>query len=185
MFTTKNLFKIAGKHFLIALGFIFSAAVIVFFISGQITKISNGAAKDRQTAAALSERTTLLSNLKYESELIGDNDNVIRRAFIPTNNILEFVAILESLALKNGVTQSFHFSSPTPDTLGTPFPISTITYQNTISANAPTIINYLRDFEKIPYFTKIDSITISSGKADWRDVSTISFSATVAAQAIQ
>jgi len=186
MFTTKNLFKIAGKHFLIALGFISIASIAVFFIAGQISKISDNAAKDRQVAADLSERTSLLSNLKYESELIGNNDDTIRHAFIPSNNILAFVSILESLALKNGVTQSFHFSSPSPSTGETAFPYSMIIYQNTISSNVPTFINYLKDFEKLPYFTKIDSINISAAStADWRTSAMISFGATVAAQTAQ
>ncbi|MBI5798919.1 MAG: hypothetical protein HZB10_03230 [Candidatus Yonathbacteria bacterium] len=185
MFTTKNLFALIGKHILIALGALVLASGIVFFLSGQITKVSTKAMSDRRLATTLSERTALLSSLKREADIIGSNDTVIKNAFIPSNNILEFVAILKSLALKNGVTQSFNFSSPTPGTAGTPFLFATINYQNTVSSNVSTFITYIKEFEQLPYFTRIDSLNISSGSADWRTGSTIAFSASVAAQTVQ
>jgi hypothetical protein len=184
MFTTKNLFKLVGKHLLVAVCFLLLAIVSVVILSGQITKVSERTAKERHLSTTLGERTELLTNLKRETDFIGTNDVIIKNSFIPSNNILEFVAILESIALKNGVTQTFHFSSPTLGALGS-LPITTLSYQNTISANAPTFINYLRDFETLPYFTKIDSITISSGSADWRSASSISISASVVASAAE
>lgn len=185
MFTTKNLLKLAGKHLLVAIIAVVVTVGIVLFISGQITKVSATAIKERHLAALLSERTALLSNLKHEIEIIGSNDITIKKAFIPSNNILGFVSILESIALKNSVTQSFHFSSPVPAVIATSFPLATISYQNTVSSNISTFINYLRDFESLPYFTKIDSLSISSGGADWNNTSAISFNASVAAETIQ
>lgn len=186
MFTTKNFFSLFGKHLLIALVVSTFAAAVVFFLSDQITKISTRTIKDRHLATMLSERTELLSNLKHQTDIIGSNDEIIKNAFIPSSNILEFVAVLKDLAVKNGITQAFHFSSPAPSSLGTPFPLATITYQNTISlTNVTSFINYLKEFEKLPYFTKIDSLSITSQKGDWRTESTISFSATVAAQIAQ
>lgn len=186
MFTTKNLFAHFGKHILIALAFVIVSFGIILFISGKITKMATETATNRHLAATLSERTSLLSNLKHETDIIGPNEKIITQAFMPSNNILPFVSILKSLALKNGITQSPNFSSPTPTSLGTAFPLATISYQNTISsANVSIFINYLRDFEKLPYFTKIDSLSISSGSADWRNTSNISYSATVATQTIE
>lgn len=186
MFTTKNLFTLIGKQAFIALGVLAISATSVFFISGQITKISAKAAKDRHLASTLSESTALLSNLKHEMEIIGTNDTIIKHAFIPSNNILDFVAILEGLALKNGLVQAFNFSSPSPSVAGTPFPFTTISYQNTVSSsNISAFINYLKEFESLPYFTKINSLTISSSGGDWRTSSNISFSASVSAQSVQ
>ncbi|MGB2580466.1 MAG: hypothetical protein WBC83_02125 [Minisyncoccia bacterium] len=185
MFTTKNLFKLIGKQLLISLGFVVFAFITVFIVSDQISKMSKKAIKDRNTATTLSEQTSLLSSLKYEASIIGSNDQVIKHAFIPSNNILEFIAILESLALKNGITQTFSFSSPNPAIEETPLPISMINYQNNISSNIFTFIKYLKEFEQLPYFTRINSISISSGSADWRTSSNVTFSASVAAQVAQ
>lgn len=185
MFTTKNLFTLAGKHLLIAFGSIVFAAVIILFLSQQINKISARSAKDRQLATMLSERTEILSNLKHDTDIIGSNDVIIRQTFIPSNNILEFVAVLENLAIKNKITQVFHFSSPTTVETGSQFPMTTINYQNNITANITTFIDYLREFEQLPYFTKIDSINISAGEEGWLGRSTISFNATILAHSAQ
>lgn len=185
MFTTKNLFKLIGKQLLISLGLVIFAFITVFIISDQITKISKKVIKDRNIVATLGERTEHLSMLKYEASIIGSNDKVIKQAFIPSDNILEFIAILESLALKNGVTHTFSFSSPGPVIGETALPISIINYQNNVSSNIFTFIKYLKEFEQLPYFTKIDNITISSSDADWRTASNITFSASVAAQVAQ
>lgn len=185
MFSTKNLFKLIGKQVLMSLGFVVFAFITVFILSDQISKISKKAIKDRSAATTVSERATLLASLKYEASIIGSNDKVIKQAFIPSDNILEFITILESLALKNGLTQTFSFSSPNPAIEETPFPVSTINYQNNVSSNIFTFTKYLKDFEQLPYFTKIDSITISSGSADWRTASSIAFTASVAAQVAQ
>lgn len=186
MFTTKNLFTHLGKHILITAGALVLTTAIVIIISGQITKISKKSVEDRHLAAALGERASLISNLKRETEIIGTNDEIIKQAFIPSNNILSFVAVIENLALRNGMTQSFHFSTPTPSAEGGPFPLSTITYQNTISASGvSSLINYLNEFNQLPYFTKIDSLSISAGSGDWRTSSTASYSATVVAQSPQ
>lgn len=186
MFTTKNLFTLVGKHILISLGVLAVTFTVVFFLSAQITKVSSRAVADRHLATQLSERTSLLTNLKHETEVIGNNDVIIKHAFIPSNNILEFVSVIEALALKNGLTQAFHFSTPTPASIGGPFPLATITYQNTISsADVSALINYLKEFDQLPYFTKIEALSISAGSGDWRTAGTVSFSASVLAQSSQ
>lgn len=182
MFTTKNLFKLAGKHFLIALGSIAIALVVISFLSNQITSISNKTAKDRNVAESLSDQTTRYANLKNETALIGSNDKIIKNAFIPSDNILGFVAALEALALKNGLTESFHFSGPSSPVTETSFPTETIVFQNNITSDLQTLINYLKGFENLPYFTKIDSINISSGSTDWKSSAIATFSASVVAQ---
>ena len=185
MFTTKNLIKLIGKHALITFSVIGLTFIFIVFISGEITKISEGVARDRQLATLLSERTTLLYNLKKEVDIVGQNESIIKQAFVPSNNILSFVAILESIAIKNGVTQTFHFSSPVAWDVSAEFPIEKIVYQNSISSNISTFIRYLEDFESLPYFTKIDSINIASTEADWRTKSTSSFGASVATKPTQ
>lgn len=186
MFTTKNLFTLVGKQLLIALVVLVIALGAVIVLSAQITKVSNEAMKNRHLAAQLGERTALLSNIKHENDLIGTNDALIKHAFIPTNNILEFVGVFENLAFKNGLTQAYNFSYPTPMAPAGSFPLAALSYQDTISsANVSALINYLKDFDRLPYFTKIDSLSISAGGADWRTAGTVSFSATVLAEAMQ
>lgn len=185
MFTTKNFFTLVGKHLIVVFSTIIVAVIIVFFLSKEITSISASVAKNRELATVLSERTSLFSNLKKENEIVGSNDTVIKQAFIPSNNILSFVAILKSIALKNGVTQVYSFSTPAPSSTGSSFPVTTIAYQNTVSSNVIIFMNYLKDFEKLPYFTKINSLTITSSQGDWLSGASASFGGTVATEAVQ
>lgn len=161
MFTTKNLLKLIGRHALVAVAVVAVSLVVTWVLSIQIARISDDVLKNRNLASALEKRTEVFAVVKHDTEIIGTNDVLIERAFIPSDNILEFVATLESLALKNGVTESFHFDNPTPSTISAPFPLATVIYSNTLSGTVQTFSNYLKDFEHLPYFTKIESLSIS------------------------
>lgn len=186
MFTTKNLLLLIGRHALIAILAIGAAVLTAGFLSQQITRLSDDVLKNRNLASALEKRTELFAAVKRDTELVGTNDTLIEQAFIPSNNILDFVFTIESLALKNGVTQAFHFDTPTPSPVSAPFPLATVTYSNSLSGDLKGFLGYLKDFEGLPYFTKIESLNISSsGKADWRDTGTMSFRASVQTNATQ
>jgi hypothetical protein len=180
MFTRKNLLLLIGRNALIALGVVAISFTAIVFLSKEIERVSDNVVKNRNLANMLEKRTTLFSLLKKDALIVGNGDTIITNAFIPSNNILEFIASLESIALKNGVTQSFRFESPTSSSLEAPFPIATIGYSNSLNANVLTFSNYLKDFERLPYFTKIENITITSqDKTGWQSASTASFRASL------
>lgn len=167
-----------ARHAVIAFGAILVAMLISYFLAKEITKISNTVVQNRHLATTLEKRTEVFSTLARDTQIIGNNDTIVDNAFISSDNILEFISALESLAFKNGVTQSFHFENPTPAPISAPFALSTIGYSNNISTNISGLTNYLNDFEKLPYFTNIGSLTITSGDPlGWRGVSNISFRA--------
>jgi Tfp pilus assembly protein PilO len=186
MFTTKNLLMLTGRHMIIAILAIGAAVLAAVFLSQQITRLSDDVLKNRKLASALEKRTELFAAVKRDTELVGTNDVLIEQAFIPSSNILDFVATLESLALKNGITQAFHFDTPTPSPISAPFPLAMVVYSNSLNGNLKGFSNYLKDFERLPYFTKIESLSISSsGKTNWRDTGIMSFRASVQTNATQ
>ncbi|MDO8604638.1 MAG: hypothetical protein Q7K40_04580 [bacterium] len=185
MFTTKNLFAIFGKHVIIAFGFLLIASGIVFYLSGQITKITATVSKNQNLATSQIKQTEIVTRMNDEIATIGDNDTIIRHSFIPSNNILEFISTLESLALRNGLIQSFNFPAQVTEGESDTFSILTINYQNSMSTNVSSLVNYLKQFEMLPYFTKIDSLSISSDQADWRVSGAVSYSASLATEATQ
>lgn len=175
-----------GRHAIIALGAIAIAGLASYFLALEISKISDAVVQNRRLATALEKRTEVFSTLARDAQIIGNNDTIVDNAFISSDNILEFISALESLALKNGVTQSFHFETPTPAPISAPFPLSTIGYSNNLSINVSSLTNYLKDFEKLPYFTKISSLTITSGDpTGWRGASSVSMRATLYTKANQ
>lgn len=178
MFTKKNLLLLVGRNALIALSIAFVSFVAILFLSKEIERVSNNVVKNRNLANTLEKRTTLFSLLKRDAAIVGNGDVIISNAFVPSNNILEFIASLESTALKNGVTQTFRFESPSSSSLDAPFPVAIIGYSNSLNANVLTFSNYLKDFERLPYFTKIENISISSqDKTGWQSASTANFRA--------
>ncbi len=178
MFTTKKLLIILKRHAVIALVVGSIALVAVWFLSREIERVTNEIIQNNRTASAIVKRTELFTILKRDAILVGTNNALIERAFISSDNILEFVSFFEKLATKNSVLQNFKFDAPTPSTVASPFPLSTITYGNTISTNIFTLSSYLKDFESLPYFTRIESLSMSSqDPAGLRSSGTASFRA--------
>lgn len=183
MFTTKNLLMLIGRHALIALGAVTISLVAVFFLARSIERISTTAVESRRLARSLEQRVELFTTITREVELVGENGTRIENAFVLSDNILGFVAALENLALTSAVAQSFRFGTPADSSLPTPFPLVTIPFSMTISANLPAIIAYLERFEKLPYMTTIGNVSISSSDAaGWFGASTGSFNATLYAR---
>lgn len=186
MFTKKTLLLLIARHSLIALSVILVSSICIVIASREIEKIADAVVKNRKLASVLEERTALLKQLNYDASIIGKNDETIMRAFLPSDNILEFISALESLALKNGVTQTFRFNTPSPATIASPFPLYVVGYQNTVSANLPTFIQYMKDLESFPFFTKVESITITSQTSQGlQGATTASFNATLYTQGVQ
>lgn len=184
MFTTKNLLMSVGRHLIITLLTISVSLSVVIFLAQSIERISTTAVKNRQMARLLEQRTELFTTIKNEVEFIGENGTRIENAFVPADNILPFVAALEGLSITNATPQSFRFGTPVSSTLSATFPLATISFSNTISANLLTLESYLKQFEKLPYIATIDNMNISSGDiAGWRGAITASFNATLYSRA--
>lgn len=178
MFTTKNLLILIGRHAAIALSAIGVATLASYFLAHEIKRVSDSIIQNHRLASSLEKRTELFSTIARDIQIIGKNDTLMENAFIPSDNIFEFISVLESLALKNTATQSLNFDNPNPSSVPSPFPLSTIGYQNTLALNVFGLTNYLKDFERLPYFTKIESLSISSSDpAGWRGASSVSFRA--------
>lgn len=183
MFTTKNLIILIGRHALIALGAVGISLIVVLFLAHSIERVSTTAVESRHLARSLEQRAELFTIITHEVELVGGNSARIENAFVPTDNILGFIAALEDLALTSAVTQNFRFGTPTGSSLSAPFPLATIPFSMTVSANLPAIIAYLERFEKLPYAVTIGNISISSSDTGgWFGTSTGSFNATLYAR---
>ncbi len=186
MFTTKNLLILVGRHALIAFVAVSTATLAVWFLSRQIESITSGVVQNRKLVNTLEKRTELFSVIKRDADIVGTNDTLIEKAFLSSDNILEFTEALKSIALKNSVSQNLSLEGPVLSTQIAPFPIATITHTNSLEGNLLSFSSYLKDFERLPYFTKIESINISSqDTAGLRGTSSQSFRATLYTKAAQ
>lgn len=186
MFAIKNLLTLIGRNAIISLIVVSITFIVIVFLSNEIEHISDSVALNHRLKASLEQRIELFEILKHDRDIIGTNDVQIENAFAPSNNILGFINTLDGLATQNALTQVYRFETPTPSDLSAPFPISTISYSNSFEANISTFSTYLKEFEKLPYFTQIEGFSIASqGNLGWLGTSTISFRATLHTKTIQ
>lgn len=178
MFTTKNLLFLIGRHMLFAFVSIIVAITVIFFLSRAIEGTSAKVFEARNLAHTLQKRTELFSTVRRDAEIIGTNNTLMERAFLSSGNILEFTDALETLALKTSVAPGFRFGTPQPTTITAPFTIAAVEYDISFPTSVSNLITYLKEFERLPYFTKIAGVSFSSQSASgWKDAGTASFHA--------
>jgi len=186
MLKTKNLLILIGKNLIISLIVISIVSVMIFFTNKEITKITDTIALNHKLETELKKRTEIISTIEKDSQIIGKNESLINDAFMPSDDISLFINKLDELVIISGITQVYHFDTPAPYIQESPYPLSTITYSNNITSDLKNFSIYLKDFEKLPYFTKIDSLNISSqDKIGWTGLSNISIKATLITKATQ
>jgi len=171
---------------IISLIFVSISFISIFYIDKKIETITNTVALKHRIAAELESRTEQSSIIAHDSQIIGNNDSFISNAFVPSDNISEFINAFDNLAAINSISQVYHFETPLPSENQDPFPLSTISYTNSITTNVLSFSNYLKNFERLPYFTKIESLNITSqDKLGWASQATVSFKATLFTKTIQ
>lgn len=186
MFNLKNLLILIGRNILISLIAVLVAFFSIVFIKNEIERITNTIILNHKLEASLKNRIELSSKIKQEVQIVGKNDILIENAFIPSNNISDFINILDSTASKNLIIQSYRFETPIPSTISETFPLSTISYTNDLTTDIKSFSSYLKNYESLPYFTKIESLDISSqDKTGWIGPSNISLKATLLTKTIQ
>lgn len=187
MFTTKKLLILVLKNLLVSLVFVGATIVAIFFIKNEIERVTDSVVLNRKLNAQLREKTELLSVLERDAQIIGENDVLINKAFISSENISSFINELDKTASDSSITQIYRFETPTASNISGPFPLSSIPYSNNITTGVLSFSNYLKNFEKLPYFTKIESFNISSQDkvSGWLGQSTISLKAVLLTKTTQ
>ena len=158
----------------------------IYFISKETQKIADSVAEIRLVKTELKKQAEFAEIYKKANETIGTTYPKIEAAFIPSDNILEFIAYLDKLSIKYNAGQVYRFETLTPSSISIPFQVSTIIYSNNLTTNVSNFSNYLKEFEKLPYLTKIEGLSIQSqDKMGWIGQSSVSFRATLYTKTIQ
>lgn len=146
------------------------ASLACVFLAAKIDKVSRSLQQQRILTLVMEKRSETLSKLKDDFKITGGAEEKINDALPPADNILDFVAALEALAKDNSVVQILSFESPSN---------LTINYGINISGNVDSLINYLKDFEKLPYFTGVSGLNLTAPNGDWRSNSSATLAAKV------
>lgn len=185
MFERTNFRKLILSYFLRILGSVAVASIIISVCAGRITEISQSLADKKRLAIILEQKNETLDQLEKDLTIIGQNEKRIREALPPSYNILDFISDLDSLAARTAVKQTTRFGTPSPLNVGETegVSIAKIDYGISLSGNIFTLQSYLRNFENLPYFTKIDSFSIQSGnELGWEGESSVTINATLFVQ---
>lgn len=164
----------------ISLTVILISMFAIFLFKKEIENITNRIELNNKLEANLKRRTELFSVIENDAKIIGNNDALIEKAFIPSNNISEFINALDSIVNDDKIKQTYRFETPIQSTTTDPINTSSIPYTNNINLNISELSTYLKNFEKLPYFTKIESLNISAqNKSGWKESSSINFKASL------
>ena len=155
--------------------------VLIFIASGQISNTVGSISKIKVTSMEASYRSVAMSQLQNQLAIIDGNDTKINNALMHENNIIPFVSALNSLAGKDSLQQSYNFSTPVPYASQGNLNIYSIAYSMNLTGNVNAFMKYLTDFQNLPYFTNIASMSISA-PSGWGQNSAMSISATLYVQ---
>lgn len=163
MLNKKQLLTAILKHTLKTGGIIIIAIILIVFAGKQIIKIANSLQEKMVLSSVLEKRNETSLKLREDFKLVGEKNKKIEAALPSADNILEFVGILESLAKGRSLNQTVKFNSPAPlAAVINDLKLSSIDYSIVLDGNISTLIDYLKDFEKLPYFSGISSITVNA-----------------------
>ncbi len=170
-YRTINIAKYSG----VALLFALAAVIIVYFLSGQMTEISENIHTYNNIFAKKQERIALSVQLNEEINKIGpENEAKLQTALIIDENISDIIQIIDNLAKKyssrhstpnvGGITRI----SPGNGTGG--LAISSIDYSLQMTANVDSLLKYLKELEANRNFISTTTFTISSDdSAGWNN----------------
>lgn len=136
------------------------AGVMIVSFSAQAIQTTTSSLDERRLAAAvLEQRTATITHYREVFKTIGTADVSIAAARPPVDNVGDFLAALKSIADRNSIEQVFSFSPLTNN--------ESVSYTLKVSGTATTVLNYLKDFELLPYLTSINAIDLRAGPNGW------------------
>jgi Tfp pilus assembly protein PilO len=188
MFTYEKVVKELLRDATMTAGSVVLALILIWFISGQISSSVDKVVANNELNATLGLQNNEVAQLRGQYLHVADNENLIRAALLPSDNVLEFVTALESIASKDGVTQSIHFDVPkaTGETISDPSAnLEQIAFTLTVQGNIFTFIRFLSDIERLPYFMKIEGMAINAtATGGWQNTSNVVLHGTLYTQNI-
>jgi hypothetical protein len=182
----KQVLTIIIRQTLIATAAIIIAVVVCLLTAGAIVKISSSLQQKDRLSKVLAMRVDNIQQLKNSLALLGDNDKKIIAVYPSTDNILDFVSALESLAKQTSVKQTLRFANFSPFIEAGGASINETNFTINLTGTVTTLKAYLQQLEKIPFVTKIGTINLlASPPNGWNGDASITINGTLYAQQAQ
>jgi Tfp pilus assembly protein PilO len=184
--TRKQVINIISRHLIIAVAAIIVAVLACFFVGQEIVKISASLEQKEKLTELLALRVNNIQRLKSSLAILGDNDKKIMATYPSTDNILNFVGALGSLAKQNSVRQTLSFGNFSPVTAVGGISIFKTDYTISLTGTITNLNAYLEQLENIPFITKIGAVNLfAAPPLGWTGDSTITINGSLYAQQAQ
>jgi hypothetical protein len=176
MFKNKFALKIINKIIVIFVMITITTGAVYFLIQ-QIKKINTSITEKKKMDYFISNREQINNRIKDNLATTNPNYQEIISESIPSvYNILALVDSLENLSKKYSFKQTINFNQPIPASeISGPITLMLINFNITLDDVGINNFNdYLKDFEKLPYFISINSINyIANNSNGWQESSSI------------
>jgi hypothetical protein len=184
--TRKQVVMIIFRRLLVAGAVIIIAAAFCFIASRAIIKISDSLQQKQELAQLLALRISNIQRLKDSLAILGDGDEKISSIYLPTDNILDFVGALESLATQNSLKQTLSFGNFAPITSINGLTVEKTDYTINLNGNVTSLKKYLEQLENISFVSKIGAVNLlASPPFGWNGDSTITINGSLYAKQTQ
>jgi hypothetical protein len=158
--TRQQVIMIISRRAIIAGAVIIIAALSCFFIGQEIIKISDALQQKEKLTQLLALRIDNIQKLKNSLVILGSGDVKIEAVYPSTDNILNFVGALESLAQQNTLKQTLNFSNFAPVTSINGVAIEKTDYTINLTGTVTNLKSYLIQLENISFVTKIGAVNL-------------------------
>lgn len=166
------------QHVARALMAVVPTVVIVVLAMRGINAIARSAVEQRRLVASLRQRTEQIAYIREEAKIATTSSEAIVAAFPTSDNILDFVNTMETLARTHSLEQSLKFAGliPMPNAVVGGLPLAVADFGGTVTGRRQDARAYLLRFQTLPYFAGIDGMSISGvGEKGWDDSVRLSF----------
>lgn len=166
MFSHKSFRQALLREGLKAIIVIVVAGTIAFIGSSRISRSSTSLTEGRRALATLQVQQAAVGSLQDQLVKIGHADTKIEESFVPLPSIDRPIAAIETLAGTHGlVHRALRFDVPQPLSAApatAPFGITRAPFTITLAGRGNDLIAYLNALEHLPYFIRIDGLTITA-----------------------
>lgn len=162
------------------------AVTICYFAGHEIARISGGLQEKENLSKLLALRIENIRRLKNSLALMGENDKKIIAVYPSTDDILDYVGALESIAKVTSLKQHLSFGDFLPVTAAGGISIFRTDYSITLNGTVTTLKSYLEQLEKVSFITKIGAVNLlASPPNGWNGDSSVTINGSLYAQQTQ
>lgn len=171
----KRLLIAIGKQALKAAIAVLAAALLVLFLGRKISHISETITEEKQSFTERERQGSAIEDIRRDLKRVEGHVTLIEDALLPVDRIDEFIEAVETLAETSGLSRAtFAFEAlELFPSLEDGITVSRVPFKLTLSGGVAALGAYVEQFERLPFFTGISSITLDApSEEDWTDTNT-------------